>query len=100
MLGVPMRPEVGLDAAEDILLELAGVQVGHSVLERLWTESLILRDLTFLQDSAASRLERKMVLLHDLCPLTNRADERKLGHMTAAYRNKKGERMYHTLKAY
>ena len=46
-------------------------------------------------------LEGRLFLLHDLCPQNkDPADGRKLGHLTAAYRNGAGKKVHHTLAVY
>jgi hypothetical protein len=79
---------------------LAGVIFGHSVIERLWRETLILRDLAFLADTREARREKRLFLLHDLCPLNhNVSDSRKLGHLTVAYKEG-GKKKHHVIAVY
>lgn len=90
-----------VSSVQRIVRDLCGVEFGHSKLERLWREALILRDIAFLRDSRTARMENRLYLLHDLCPATaNPSDNRKLGHITVAYRNDDGERRHHSIAVY
>jgi hypothetical protein len=92
---------VCVHAVEKLLKTLAGIIVGWRVVERNWREALLLRDLAFLMDTKEVRAEGRLFLLHDLCPQNkDPADGRKLGHLTAAYRNGAGKKVHHTLAVY
>jgi hypothetical protein len=90
-----------VSAVQRIVKDLCEVEFGYCRLERLWREALILRDIAFLRDSYAVRREKRLYPFHDLCPATsNPSDNRKLGHLTVAYRNDQGERRHHSIGVY
>lgn len=92
---------VSVSAVPEMLRKLGAASIGHHKVERHWREGLILKDLAFLSNSKTARSNGDMYLLHDLCPLSSdQRDNRKLGHLTAAYRGDDGIRKYHTLSTY
>ncbi len=100
LVDVCLAQGCAVDAVSPLLKEL-NVSAGYTVIERVWHEVLILRDLAFLADTTEAREERRLYLLHDLCPLTrDMSDGRKLGHLTVGYRDTAGSKWYHTVQVY
>jgi hypothetical protein len=101
-LDVCLGNGVSLSASRILLRDPEiGLPCGWWKLEKLWRESLVLRDLAFLADSKQARMEKRLWLLHDLCPMSKEmTDSRKLGHLTAEYKDEQGNRRYHTLSVY
>jgi hypothetical protein len=64
LVDVCLAQGCAVDAVSPLLKELADVSAGHTVIERVWHEALILRDLAFLADTTEAREERRLYLLH------------------------------------